>query len=321
MTSGPVDVVIPVFNGERYIERAIRSVQAQSVRVHRIIIADDGSTDGTAEIINDLKISDDRIVHLKRSNGGVSAARNAGIQASSSSLIAFLDADDIWLPNKLELQLAALAKGGGEVGFVHSSYFYIDENDNLLADIHVTSPKQRGDIFLPLLLEDYVLSGSASSVLVLRDVLDKAGTFDEQLFFGEDADLWIRLARISKVDFTPESVVGIRIHDQSAQRLARPGRAFQFFQQQMLIYSKWEDVIAGDRRFRIALRRRAIDAVLPLWRTPSETIGFYRSLASSDSALARSLFYNGLDFYFALSLRVVVIFWRRITRKVGLNAD
>ena len=178
-----------------------------------------------------------------------------------------------------------------------------------------------GLLLLPLLLDDYVLSGSASSVLARRDALDRAGTFDERLFYGADADMWIRLARISKVDFTPEAVVGIRIHDQSAQRLARPGRAFQFFQQQMLIYSKWEDVIAGDRRFRIALRRRAIDAVLPLWRTPSETIGFYRSLASSDSALARSLFYNGLDFYFALSLRVVVIFWRRITRKVGLNAD
>ena len=319
MSGSEIDVVVPVFNGETFIVEALRSIQQQTRRPARIIVADDGSTDGTSGIVESFINTDNSVTYLKLPHAGVSAARNAGIAASTARLIAFLDADDVWLPEKLERQLDILEHSELKLGFVHSSYFFIDAQGERLSNQNVVPPKQRGDIFMPLLLDDYVLSGSASSVLVRRDVLDKAGYFDERLFHGEDWDLWIRLAQVSKVDFTPEAVVGIRMHNQSAQRRAVPGRAIRFFQQQLLVYAKWEKQIGGNKRFKVSLRRRAVDAVLPVLRTPTEAAAFYRSLMEDQSTLARSIFRNAMHFWFAVSYGALGIVWRRIKRKAGLK--
>lgn len=316
-----IDVIIPVFNGEAYIEAAIQSVRQQTLPPERIIVVDDGSTDGTAEVVARLAHADARVLYIPRSNAGVSAARNAGIAVSSAPLVAFLDADDIWLPEKLERQLEAIERGGPETGFVHSSYFYIDQSGASLSGMLVFEPKLRGDIFIPLLLEGYVLSGSSSSVMVRREVLDRAGHFDERLFHGEDWDLWIRLARISKVDFTPEAVVGIRVHDKSAQRRAVPGRTLRFFQQQLLVYAKWEKLIGRDRRFVASLRKRAVDAVLPVLRMPSEVFMFYRGLADDESELSRAIFRSSLHFWFEVGRGVLGVLLLRMKRKAGLSDD
>lgn len=316
-----IDVIIPVFNGEAFIEAAIRSVLQQTLPPERIIVVDDGSTDATAQVVAKLAQADARVLCLRRSNAGVSAARNVGISVSSAPFIAFLDADDVWLPEKLERQMDAFERGGPQTGFVHSSYFFIDAEGERLSDRNVVPPKQRGDIFLPLLLDGYVLSGSASSVLVRRDVLDKAGHFDEQLFHGEDWDLWIRLARLSKVDFTTEAVVGIRVHDRSAQRRAVLGRTLRFFQQQLLVYAKWEDLIGSDRRFVASLRKRAVDAVLPVLRMPSDVFAFYRGLADDESELSRAIFRNSLHFWFEVGCGVLGVLLLRMRRKVGLSGD
>jgi glycosyltransferase involved in cell wall biosynthesis len=313
-----IDVVVPVFNGEAFVAKALQSIRQQTLPAGRIIISDDGSTDGTAQVAQSFARIDSRITYLRLPHAGVSAARNAGISASSAQYIAFLDADDIWLPEKLECQVEVFERGGSETGFVHSSYFFVDAQGERLSGQRIVPPQRRGDVFMPLLLEDYVLSGSASSVLVRRDVLDKAGHFDERLFYGEDWDLWIRLAQISKVDFTPEAVVGIRVHDQSAQRRAIPGRAIRFYQQQLLVYSKWEELLAGDVRFKANLRRRAVDAMLSVLRTPSEVVEFYRTLATSESTLARSIFRNIFHCWLEVGSGAFDILWGRVKRKVGI---
>lgn len=319
MSGYGIDVVIPVFNGQRYIAKALQSVQSQTLPVSRIIVVDDGSTDATVRAVEDLMRGDERIVCLKRPHEGVSAARNAGIAASSAPFVAFLDADDIWLPEKLERQLAAFERGGGEVGFVHSSYFFINADGDPLPGNNIVPPKQRGDIFMPLLLDGYVLSGSASSVVVRRDVLDKAGHFDAQLFHGEDWDLWIRLAHISKVDFTPDAVVGIRVHNESAQRRRQVDREIYFFNQHLLVYDKWEQAISGDQRLKKNLARHACNLALPLLRKPWRAQAFYTSLAKSDSSLARSIFPNAFQFWRSMALGVLRILWWRTRRTVGLN--
>ncbi|WP_303784434.1 glycosyltransferase [Azovibrio restrictus] len=319
MKSSEVDVIIPVFNGERFLAEALRSVQQQTFPVAQIIIADDGSTDGTRQVAAGFMANDERITYLKLPHAGVSAARNAGIAASSAPFIAFLDADDIWLPEKLELQIQAFEQGGPEIGFVHSSYFYINQHGESIPDMLIFEPKQRGDIFMPLLLEGYVLSGSASSVMVRREVLDKAGHFDERLFHGEDWDLWIRLARISKVDFTPEAVVGIRVHDQSAQRRPQADREIQFFNQQLLVYAKWEELIEHDHRLKESLRNRACNLALPLLRRPWRAQHFYRQMAASESRLARSIFSGPAHFWSNIFLRVLRYIWWRTKRWVGMN--
>lgn len=146
MTRISIDVIFPVYNGERYIAEAIHSVQGQTYPASQIIVCDDGSTDRTQRIVEELRQKDTRITLLQLRHGGVSAARNAGIKASTAQYIAFLDADDVWLPSKIERQLDILRSSSGEVGFVHSSYFFIDEAGNGIDTVPVTSPKTKGDI-------------------------------------------------------------------------------------------------------------------------------------------------------------------------------
>lgn len=317
MKSIEIDVVVPVFNGDQYLADTLRSIQNQTLAASRIIIADDGSSDKTADVAASFMQSDPRITYLKLPHKGVSAARNSGIKASKAPFIAFIDADDIWLPTKLEYQAAIFEAAASDTGFVHSSYFCIDAEGEVVGNAHVFPPKQRGDIFVPLLTDSYVLSGSASSVLVRRDVLDSAGHFDERLFYGEDWDLWIRLAKISKVDFTPEAVVGIRVHDKSAQRRVQDGRALRFFQQQMIVYSKWENIVQSDKRFKRNVQRDAVDAILPAIREPSTVYDFYRTLSTSDSPLIRSIFPTSVHFWAKISFRVMIILAKRMKAKLG----
>lgn len=314
-----VDVIVPVYNGELYLEAAIRSVLSQTYPVNKLILCDDGSEDGTALICQRFQSEHENVLYRRLSKGGVSAARNAGIAGSSADLLAFLDADDIWLSTKLEEQVRVLTNSGPRVGFVHSSYFLIDAQGNQISSEGVVPPRLSGDIFLPLVLENYTLSGSASSVLVRRDVLDEAGHFDERLFYGEDWDLWMRLAKVSEVNFTPEAVVGIRVHNRSVQRQADPAKFIEFFNQLLLIFSKWELVLIENSQFKAGLKRRAVETILPFWRRPKELHAFYKKISRSDILIARKIFANEIDFWFSVAFALYRISCRRMKRKVGLK--
>jgi glycosyltransferase involved in cell wall biosynthesis len=198
------------------------------LRPARIIIADDGSQDETPSIARKLESEFAFVTHLRLPHGGVSAARNGGIDASTAPYIAFLDSDDVWLPSKLEAQMEVFAQADDRVGVVYSSYVLIDENGDLLKDALVVPPKWRGNIFDQVLLKN-VVSGSASSVVVRRNVLDRVGRFDERLFHGADWDMWIRLASVTDFDFTEEPVVQLRLHGNSIQRQNAKRRAPDFF--------------------------------------------------------------------------------------------
>lgn len=323
MTNSPraideIDVVVPVYNGARYLSEAVRSVVGQTLSPRRVIIADDGSDDDTPRVAARLAEEFANVIHLRLPHRGVSAARNAGIRASIAPLLAFLDADDLWLPNKLEVQKRVLVAGGEDVGFVHSSYFYIDETGVRIETIPVVPPARRGDILLPLLFDCYVLSGSASSVMVKREVLDHAGLFDERLFHGEDWDLWIRLAAITHVDFTPDPLVAIRVHHSSAQRSENGNRAVAYFKQHLLIFSKWPQHVAARRDFTGLLRKRATLILLPHLFRPAKIEEFYRSLESSDETFAQALFKSRLDLWGAMAgILARYVVWR--IRKVFLN--
>ena len=324
MSPYEIDVIIPVFNGEKYLAETIESVQQQTFPPTQIIVVNDGSTDGTAQIIDSFQQSDPRILplHLPQ-NRGVSAARNAGISASSAPFVAFLDADDIWLPEKLEAQVEVFQQSGPETGFVHSSYFVIKMTGKECRGVTtVVPPTRRGDIFLHLLSGNYFLSGSASSVLVRRDVLDQAGRFDERLSLCEDWDLWIRLVHISHVDFTPKAVVGIRAHDQSVSRRAWRERLIESFQQGLLIYSKWEKEIVASQTLKRSLRHQAVDIALTVMvyrRSPAQGLAFYQSLATHKSPFVRKLFRNALHFWLGICRYAFSILWGRIKRKAGLK--
>lgn len=296
-----VDVVIPVYNGSAYIGESISSVLSQTLSPRRVIVVDDGSTDETAAVVSALAASQPTIVlHRLAQNSGESAARNAGIRLSDSRFIAFLDADDVWAPEKLALQMAIFKSKGSSVGFVNSSYYLMNERGELLVDAEVIAPSLRGKVLADLLRRGNILSGSASSVLVRREVLDRAGLFDERLYYGGDWDMWLRLAAISEVDYVPEALVGIRVHRQSAQSQSIRRDVLGLFNQTLLIYDRWHDLLINDVAFLSRLRKEGCYALLVHARSLGQVEAFYRSLKTSNQKLAQALFSSRLQLWTGL---------------------
>jgi glycosyltransferase involved in cell wall biosynthesis len=183
--TGAISVVIPVFNSAPVLERAIRSVRAQAGFDLEIIVVDDGSTDDSIAVLQSIAAGDMKV--LGQPNAGPGAARNAGIRASRGEWIAFLDADDCWLPGKLDAQMAALAEDP-QRAFSYSDYYVRDSRG--LERI------QKAPATQATLLED-LLPGPGfmtDSVIVRRTCFDRIGLFDPGLRSGEDWDMWLRLS-------------------------------------------------------------------------------------------------------------------------------
>jgi glycosyltransferase involved in cell wall biosynthesis len=203
MGTPTVSVVIPVYNGERFLADAVHSVLAQTHRDVEVIVVDDGSTDGTPEVISRLGGS---VRPLHQQNQGVAAARNAGIAVARGRFVAFLDADDVWLPHKLERQLGLL-ESNPALGAVGSGFLVTDERLQTLAeDIPPTC-----DLSAILLLRTN--GGLFSSTMVTRtDLLSGLGGFDTRLSTSADWDLVARIAAHYEVASVPEALVLYRQH-------------------------------------------------------------------------------------------------------------
>ena len=203
-----VDVIIPTYNSMPYLQHAIQSALSQSFQDIRIFIVDDGSTDETQAYVG--TINDERLVYLRKENGGPSSARNRGIEASDAPYVAFLDSDDLWEKEKIERQLQVITEGHGLV-YCHQKT--LDESGAVIGSLEA---KLRGSIFDDLLTGTGIV-GSDSSALVRRNIIAAVGGFDERLWFGEDWDLWLRVARKHSVDFVAEYLVGIRVRKGALQ--------------------------------------------------------------------------------------------------------
>lgn len=206
-----VDVIIPTYNGLPWLISTIESVQLQTYKYLKIYIIDDGSTDDTEKVVKSIK--DDRIHYIKKSNGGVSSARNHGIKESKSEFVAFLDSDDLWHKDKIEKQLKIINENP-KVGLVYGQHNIIDENSNIIGELKIYN---KGKLF-DTLLNGNTMAGSASMVLVRRSVLNKVGYFREDLVNGEDWEMWMRISLICEIDYCQDIIAGIRNHSQSAQK-------------------------------------------------------------------------------------------------------
>jgi GT2 family glycosyltransferase len=207
-----VSVVIPAFNGGAYVETAIRSVLAQTLQPAEIVVADDGSTDGTADLVRGIGSQCPTLQLIEQANRGAGAARNAGVRATTGDLLAFLDCDDLWYPSKLQRQVAYLAANPDCV-VVGARMDYYGEVGRLRGVVGEPTPDERqADIraaeYMPMQL---------SSWLVRRTAFEAAGGFDEGLRQVQDVDLLARLARFGSVHILPgESQGGYRLHGSSA---------------------------------------------------------------------------------------------------------
>lgn len=296
MPDATIDVVIPVRNGGAYIADCLDSVLAQTHPIARIFVSDDGSTDNTAAVVATYAARDNRITFMPSVAGGVSSARNRGIRASHAAFIAFIDADDRWLPAKLEKQMAVFAAGNDKLGAVHCAYEYINADGSKRTQDTPIPPKKRGDLFQDLLFHQYVLSGSASAAVVKRSALDDVGLMDERLFLGEDWDLWIRIAEKYDWDFSPDTLTQIRVHDASAQRRPDPERDRKYLFQHIIIYNRWYGKLPFPPEVFTRLRDDAARIMLKRYFKPSAVIELYQQLKNSEYALARDMF-PGFFFY------------------------
>jgi glycosyltransferase involved in cell wall biosynthesis len=224
-SSAQIDVVIPAFNAEKYIEKTLVSVALQGDLIHSVIVVNDGSTDQTAHIVETFAKSHPKlgIQLINQENAGLANARNTGIRASmpesKAPFIALLDADDVWLSGKLEKQLNLFqASQDPKLGLVYSSYELIDEKGvSIVGENLIVKPSLRGEVYSSLLTGNFI-SGSGSGVLIRSAVFEEVGLFDETLKASEDWDMWIRIARKFHFDYVNESLVQIRMHSANMQK-------------------------------------------------------------------------------------------------------
>jgi teichuronic acid biosynthesis glycosyltransferase TuaG len=193
--NGPfVSVIMPAFNVEKYIAESIQSVIAQTHRRWELIVIDDGSTDATADVVQGFASSDSRIRLVSQQNQKVAKARNAGLRQSEGELTAFLDSDDLWVKEKLELQVKALKENAADLVFSDGFVFH-DNNvfDESLTFATLVGGFDGAEMYTDLMLMNRI---PTLSVLTRRKVLDEVAGFDETRDRGvEDYDLWLRIAR------------------------------------------------------------------------------------------------------------------------------
>jgi glycosyltransferase involved in cell wall biosynthesis len=201
-----VSVIIPTHNGARFLGLAIDSALSQTHAPAEVIVIDDGSTDGTSELLSGYG---DRIKAVRQRNRGVSAARNAGVALASGALLAFLDADDVWLPKKLERQVARF-QVEPDLGLVHCGVDEIDEVGRRLRRVQDGLEGWVADDML--MFRRSVILGGGSGAMIPRALFKDIGGFDETLSTSADWDLYYRLARKHRVGFIVDALVGYRIH-------------------------------------------------------------------------------------------------------------
>lgn len=201
-----VSIVIPIYNKEPFVAEAIQSVLAQTFQDFEIVIIDDGSTDGSLEVVQ--AVSDERFRIIRRVNGGAAAARNTGIEAAQGEWIAFLDADDIWFPDSLKVRLAILERNPS-LNWCAGLHRRRTTNGEILRSPVPTilHRAMTNDVVTDALaILPYALFFT-STVMVKKRVFDEIGLMDMSLRTAEDIDMWLRIAlRYPRLGFSLEEI-------------------------------------------------------------------------------------------------------------------
>lgn len=212
-----VSVIIPALNAAEWIGETLQSVLAQSFRALEVIVVDGGSTDATLSI---TKAFGKSVQLICKPHSGKSASRNAGIYAAQGDYIAFIDADDLWLPEKLELQMQMFSRDPN-LGWVYSDgYLFEGASTKNTMTFGGLSHLHSGDILCPLLLHDFIPSPTP---VIRRKIFDEVGYFDETLLRQEpeDWDMWLRIAAHYPIGFVNRPLARHRQHPNSL--MAREG--------------------------------------------------------------------------------------------------
>jgi glycosyltransferase involved in cell wall biosynthesis len=210
--SASVSIILPTFNRLDFLRPAIDSVFAQTFEDWELIIADDGSGEDTRNYLRTLDAPPRVKVIWLRHSGRPSVVSNAALREAQGEYVAFLDSDDVWLPNKLETQIASLRRHA-ERKWSYTRFALIDGSGNRTDPARTRNwPAPGGWILEKLLREETVIA--LPSVVVSRRLLEQLGAFDEELVMCYDDELWFRLAAYSEIDGIDEPLTLIRRHGQ-----------------------------------------------------------------------------------------------------------
>lgn len=285
-----VSVIIPTYNYGRFIGEAVESALSQTLRPAEVIVVDDGSTDDTEEVVRGFG---DAVRYIKQENAGVSAARNRGVAESSGQYIAFLDADDIWEPEKLEKQMAKFADDP-KIGLVHCGMREFDAETGETVRLHTEGGE--GWVADDLLLwERPVIVGPGGTVVVTRKAFAEAGGFDSRMKCGEDWDFCYRVAREYKVGFVAEPLVKYRGHAAAAHHNVRE------MEHGMALFYKKAFAVGGDI---LRLKRRAMGNFHRVLAGSYFRAGMYRDFARN-AALSIWNRPSGVGYFLKYPLRKI----------------
>lgn len=207
-----ISVIIPVYNGSNYLQEAIESVLHQTYKNYEIIIIDDGSTDNTWDIIGSYG---DLIRGFHKENGGVASALNYGIQVMKGDWFAWLSHDDLWVPEKLEVQISYHITNENVMGSF-TNFSVIDEKGTLLFNSicpQIINPCSLRKLFLT----NYI---AGDTVLLHKKILSDIGRFNENLRVTQDYDMWLRILQKYDLGVIPESLTKIRYHSNQDGRIS-----------------------------------------------------------------------------------------------------
>lgn len=208
-----VSIILPVYNGARYVACALRSVLAQTFSDFEVVVVNDGSTDQSREAIRPF-LTDRRVKYIEQANAGVAAARNTALTAASGRLVAFIDQDDLWLPDKLKLQVSVMDSRPG-VGLIHTAYELIDAEGRPMGEpsFHRWRPDVEGRCLRDLFIRNRVALPTA---MARRSSLDKAGPFDSRIDGADEYAIWLQISAHAEVAYLPTVLARYRVHDSNA---------------------------------------------------------------------------------------------------------
>lgn len=201
-----VSVIVPAYNAEAFILHTLNSVISQTYKNIEVVVVDDGSNDGTVQIVESIIQRDDRVTLLRQPNSGVAMARNLAIQKSRGEYIAPIDADDIWYPQKIEKQLHCMLYAGAGTGLVYSWSVHIDNRGLLTGGYNAFTIE--GNVFQALIFANFI--GNGSVPLIRRTCFERVGLYNTKVEPCEDCDLQLRIAKSYKYRVVKEFLVGYR---------------------------------------------------------------------------------------------------------------
>lgn len=202
-----VSIILSVYNGEQYLEQCIESVLSQSYESFEFIIVNDGSKDKSLTLIKNMQGKDNRIIIIDKPNSGLTKSLNVGLERSTGEYIARIDADDIWSPSKLEVQVNFM-EAHPEILLSGTAINFIDENGDLLDDQNPLDALKDEEIRKIYLFKNPFCH---SSVIFRKHIVKQLGPYNSDFKYAQDYEYWSRIMKVGKVEVIPDVLVGRRM--------------------------------------------------------------------------------------------------------------